>query len=257
MAPINVKNAIANDATITYYSDQAYKLSQGTLVTITGITSSGGNNTSTWFDRRNVKITSATKTSFTVNYGNGPSIPITAVSVALDGAAVKAHQTTDGGNTGHAAGHVAVADAAAAVQAAAQRRWVTETLTQVKAQGRAPWVALVKAERQREGGGFKFRRGFHLEPGQKVVMVEDIVTTGLSSSAIPEFVTATILSVLGRHYAGVRLTREELAKAAVAEEVGDVVYFINDGKVAECGPPAQVIRNSQNPRTQEFLSRIR
>jgi polar amino acid transport system ATP-binding protein len=42
-----------------------------------------------------------------------------------------------------------------------------------------------------------------------------------------------------------------------AEEVGDVVYFINDGKVAEYGPPAQVIRNSQNPRTQEFLSRIR
>lgn len=34
---------------------------------------------------------------------------------------------------------------------------------------------------EREGGGFKFRRGFHLEPGQKVVMVEDIVTTGLSS----------------------------------------------------------------------------
>ena len=94
MAPINVKNAIANDATITYYSDQAYKLSQGTLVTITGITSSGGNNTSTWFDRRNVKITSATKTSFTVNYGNGPSIPITTVSVALDGAAVKATYTT-------------------------------------------------------------------------------------------------------------------------------------------------------------------
>ncbi|MFN3228882.1 MAG: orotate phosphoribosyltransferase [Asticcacaulis sp.] len=34
---------------------------------------------------------------------------------------------------------------------------------------------------EREGGVFKFRRGFHLEPGQKVVMVEDIVTTGLSS----------------------------------------------------------------------------
>ena len=34
---------------------------------------------------------------------------------------------------------------------------------------------------EREGGSFKFRRGFHLEPGQKVVMVEDIVTTGLSS----------------------------------------------------------------------------
>ena len=34
---------------------------------------------------------------------------------------------------------------------------------------------------EREAGGFKFRRGFHLEPGQRVVMVEDIVTTGLSS----------------------------------------------------------------------------
>ncbi|MDO1559979.1 orotate phosphoribosyltransferase [Brevundimonas sp. 2R-24] len=34
---------------------------------------------------------------------------------------------------------------------------------------------------EREGGAFRLRRGFHLEPGAKVVMVEDIVTTGLSS----------------------------------------------------------------------------
>jgi len=34
---------------------------------------------------------------------------------------------------------------------------------------------------EREGGEFRLRRGFHLEPGQRVVMVEDIVTTGLSS----------------------------------------------------------------------------
>jgi len=34
---------------------------------------------------------------------------------------------------------------------------------------------------EREAGVFKLRRGFHLEPGAKVVMVEDIVTTGLSS----------------------------------------------------------------------------
>lgn len=34
---------------------------------------------------------------------------------------------------------------------------------------------------EREGGVFKLRRGFSVEPGQKVVMVEDIVTTGLSS----------------------------------------------------------------------------
>jgi len=34
---------------------------------------------------------------------------------------------------------------------------------------------------EREDGQFKLRRGFHVEPGAKVVMVEDIVTTGLSS----------------------------------------------------------------------------
>ncbi len=34
---------------------------------------------------------------------------------------------------------------------------------------------------ERENGAFKLRRGFHVEPGAKVVMVEDIVTTGLSS----------------------------------------------------------------------------
>ena len=34
---------------------------------------------------------------------------------------------------------------------------------------------------EREGGAFKLRRGFFLEPGMRVAMVEDIVTTGLSS----------------------------------------------------------------------------
>jgi len=34
---------------------------------------------------------------------------------------------------------------------------------------------------EREGGSFKLRRDFHVELGARVVMVEDIVTTGLSS----------------------------------------------------------------------------
>ena len=34
---------------------------------------------------------------------------------------------------------------------------------------------------EREGGEFTLRRGFSLAPGQTVLMVEDIVTTGLSS----------------------------------------------------------------------------
>ena len=34
---------------------------------------------------------------------------------------------------------------------------------------------------ERENGEFTLRRGFSLEPGSKVLMVEDIITTGLSS----------------------------------------------------------------------------
>jgi orotate phosphoribosyltransferase len=34
---------------------------------------------------------------------------------------------------------------------------------------------------EREGGALKFRRGFGLRPGARVAMVEDIVSTGLSS----------------------------------------------------------------------------
>lgn len=34
---------------------------------------------------------------------------------------------------------------------------------------------------ERPGGEFHLRRGFRLEPGAKVLMVEDVVTTGLSS----------------------------------------------------------------------------
>ena len=34
---------------------------------------------------------------------------------------------------------------------------------------------------EREDGAFKLRRGFRIPPGARVVMVEDIVTTGLSS----------------------------------------------------------------------------
>src|SRR6185436_11719914 len=45
--------------------------------------------------------------------------------------------------------------------------------------GRALGVEALFVERPK--GAFEFRRGFELKPGQKVLMVEDVVTTGLSS----------------------------------------------------------------------------
>jgi orotate phosphoribosyltransferase len=45
--------------------------------------------------------------------------------------------------------------------------------------GRALGVEALFVERP--AGAFELRRGFRLEPGQKVLLVEDVVTTGLSS----------------------------------------------------------------------------
>jgi L-cystine transport system ATP-binding protein len=41
-----------------------------------------------------------------------------------------------------------------------------------------------------------------------------------------------------------------------AREVADRVLFLDEGMVVEEGPPSQVIDNSQNPRTRQFLSRF-
>jgi orotate phosphoribosyltransferase len=43
---------------------------------------------------------------------------------------------------------------------------------------------------EREGGEFRFRRGFGIEPGSRVAMVEDIVSTGLSSRECVEAIRA-------------------------------------------------------------------
>jgi len=43
---------------------------------------------------------------------------------------------------------------------------------------------------EREGGAFKLRRGFAIHPGAKIAMVEDIVTTGLSSRECIEAIQA-------------------------------------------------------------------
>lgn len=50
---------------------------------------------------------------------------------------------------------------------------------------------------EREGGEFTLRRGFTLDPGQKVLMVEDIVTTGLSSRECIAAINKTGANVIG------------------------------------------------------------
>jgi len=41
-----------------------------------------------------------------------------------------------------------------------------------------------------------------------------------------------------------------------AREVGTRVVFIDEGKIQEEGPPAQIFTNPQNPRLRDFLSKV-
>ena len=41
-----------------------------------------------------------------------------------------------------------------------------------------------------------------------------------------------------------------------AREVGDRVLFMAEGKILEEGPPADLFGHSQNPRLQDFLSKV-
>jgi orotate phosphoribosyltransferase len=54
--------------------------------------------------------------------------------------------------------------------------------------GRALGVEAIFLERPE--GNFELRRGFELQPGQRVLMVEDVVTTGLSSRQAMDAVRA-------------------------------------------------------------------
>jgi polar amino acid transport system ATP-binding protein len=41
-----------------------------------------------------------------------------------------------------------------------------------------------------------------------------------------------------------------------AREVADEVAFLHDGRIAERGPPAEVLEAPEQPETQRFLRRL-
>jgi polar amino acid transport system ATP-binding protein len=41
-----------------------------------------------------------------------------------------------------------------------------------------------------------------------------------------------------------------------ARDIADRVCFLDDGVILEQGPPAEILSNPKEPRTQQFLQRI-
>lgn len=76
------------------------------------------------------------------------------------------------------------------------------------------------------------------------------------TSALDPELVGEVLKVM-RDLAGDGMTMLVVThEMTFARDVADRVIFMDDGKVLEEGPAAQVISNPQEPRTQQFLKRV-
>lgn len=83
------------------------------------------------------------------------------------------------------------------------------------------------------------------------VMLFDEVTAALDPETVSE-VLLTIKELAADGMTCILVTHE----MGFAREVADRVYFTDAGRIVEHGPPDQIFENPQDPRTQEFLSKI-
>jgi len=113
---------------------------------------------------------------------------------------------------------------------------------------------LEKAEEHpgRLSGGQKQRlaivRALAMEPD---VMLFDEPTSALDPEMVGE-VLEVIKSLVGEGMTSVIVTHE----MGFAREVSDRILFMDGGVIAESGKPEELLNHPQNPRTQDFLSKV-
>ena len=83
------------------------------------------------------------------------------------------------------------------------------------------------------------------------VMLFDEPTSALDPEMVGE-VLAVIQDLVKNGMTTLIVTHE----MGFAREVSTRVLFMDEGKIAEQGPPEDLFTNPQNPRTQEFLSKV-
>ena len=105
---------------------------------------------------------------------------------------------------------------------------------------------------RRLSGGQKQRlaivRALAMEPD---VMLFDEPTSALDPEMVGE-VLAVIRDLVKNGMTTVIVTHE----MGFAKEISDRVLFMDEGIIAEEGPPSQIFGNPTNPRTKEFLSKV-
>lgn len=83
------------------------------------------------------------------------------------------------------------------------------------------------------------------------VMLFDEVTAALDPETVKE-VLIVMRELAAEGMTCVLVTHE----MAFAREVTDTIYFTDQGRFVESGPPSQIFSNAQDPRTREFLSQM-
>ena len=111
--------------------------------------------------------------------------------------------------------------------------------------GRALGVVALFVERP--SGSFEFRRGFRLDPGQKVLLVEDVVTTGLSSREA----MAAIAEAGGDVFAGAALVDRSGGEAELGVPFFPLVSFVVPTYPADSLPPELAAIPAEKPGSRK------
>ena len=111
--------------------------------------------------------------------------------------------------------------------------------------GRALGVVALFVERP--SGSFEFRRGFRLDPGQKVLLVEDVVTTGLSSREA----MGAIAEAGGDVIAGAALVDRSGGEADLGVPFFPLVSFVVPTYPADSLPPELAAIPAEKPGSRK------
>jgi polar amino acid transport system ATP-binding protein len=87
--------------------------------------------------------------------------------------------------------------------------------------------------------------------GDPDLLLLDEVTSALDPELVGE-----VLTVIRDLAAGGMTMVLATHEMGFARDVADEVCFLHQGKVLEAGPPAQVLKDPQQPRTRQFLARV-
>ena len=105
---------------------------------------------------------------------------------------------------------------------------------------------------KKRSGGQKQR----LAIGRALAMEPDVMLFDEPTSALDPEMVGEVLQVIKELVKTGMTTLIVTHEMGFAKEVSDRVFFMDGGIIAEKGSPDEVFNHPQNPRTQEFLSKV-